>query len=469
MKKYFLLITIPLLLTLRLLATNPTAHISGKIDRLNDGAQVALTIQPYTGRLDEVKTSYSIPVKNDQFDIYIPALDRPQHLQLSFKNAEKTITMEVILFPKDDLNFDYQSGVFHFNGPSGTLFSVQARLKKIAMDNNARRPYRRLLPETLASIYTQIDSAATASLQYLETKKTAIGLNAYAYLANNIMGDALFSKLERMTYASLNKPAETQESFRKAFLLYGKPFNTFPSFAVSNYDGKPSSDASAGLVYQQYLIDSCVFTHRKFSLHDCYVYESSKFSGALREQLVTTLFIVKKNDPEIQAKEIDHALTYVTNVDFRKILEKVRAKNSVGSPAPDFSLKDASDKTVSLKKFRRKVVMLDFWFTGCGACKEMAPRVRKLEEKYKNQPVVFISICVDRKREQWLSTLKTNVYTSPLSVNLYTEEKGSQHPVIQNYNVSGYPTFVLIDKNGNLAPNPNMDEDKMAELIEKYL
>ena len=64
-----------------------------------------------------------------------------------------------------------------------------------------------------------------------------------------------------------------------------------------------------------------------------------------------------------------------------------------GRPAKNFEKKDMNGKTVSLEKLRGKYVLLDFWGSWCGPCRESHPHLKELYEKYKKQ-VIFINVVV---------------------------------------------------------------------------
>lgn len=121
-----------------------------------------------------------------------------------------------------------------------------------------------------------------------------------------------------------------------------------------------------------------------------------------------------------------------------------------GNPSPEFTLTDEKGEAVSLNEFRGKVVYIDFWGVYCGPCiydiRNYAP---KLHEHYKDKDVVFINICVDSKPAEWKAALKKFNLSG---VNLIAEG-WANHPVCKDYNVSGIPHYVLIDKNGKIVLN----------------
>ena len=128
--------------------------------------------------------------------------------------------------------------------------------------------------------------------------------------------------------------------------------------------------------------------------------------------------------------------------------------------------------SIELSDFTGKVVVLDFYFTGCRACKVLAPIMEKLEYEFKGKQVIFIAISIDRNKSTWLSSVNQNLYSSPLSLNLFTSGNGADDPVIKHYNINSYPTLILINKDGRIGSNPQsplMDEGRdLKKLINFY-
>jgi cytochrome c biogenesis protein CcmG/thiol:disulfide interchange protein DsbE len=64
-------------------------------------------------------------------------------------------------------------------------------------------------------------------------------------------------------------------------------------------------------------------------------------------------------------------------------------------PAPSFALKDASGKTVKLKDYRGKVVLLDFWATWCTGCKEEIPWFSEFQKTYGKNGFAVVGVSLD--------------------------------------------------------------------------
>lgn len=457
-----------ILTAVQLFAVEHLALISVSTDFLKDGDTVTVTVFPYAGRLAYFKSSFTVPAKGNCFTLEIPVYDKPQFILIRFNKPEKPDIGPLILFPGDDLQVSIQTGKINFNGQSAQRFYVQQQLE--AVSAGFRNQFRIIYaPDALAMSFARIDSCAAICLRLLERRKGDIGESAFTLLRNDRIAEAITTKLGYVTYACLHKAEQVQHDYIAAFRKYAKPFNGYPTFVAVDSSDKPTSKFAVELIYQQYLVDSCILARRKFNLHDCYVYESRNFKGEMRQQLLTELFMLKRNSPELSLTDIDGALGYVSNPGFRKVLEKMRELNTVGGMAPEFILRDDNNKEVKLSDLRGKLVVLDFWFTGCGACKALAPALYTLEKKYAGHPVVFLSVSIDKSREHWLATLKTNQYTSPLAVKLYTEGRGDQHPVIRDFDVHGYPTIIILDRKGRFCPKPELNEQGLSEMIDRFL
>jgi len=121
-----------------------------------------------------------------------------------------------------------------------------------------------------------------------------------------------------------------------------------------------------------------------------------------------------------------------------------------GNPAPGFSLQNEQGKTVSLSNFKGKLVYIDFWGIGCGACiRDIQNYVPFLHKKYKDKNVVFVNICVDSNEDDWKKGLLKYKLDG---INLIAEG-WAKNPVCKAYNVNALPHYILIDKKGNIADN----------------
>ena len=113
--------------------------------------------------------------------------------------------------------------------------------------------------------------------------------------------------------------------------------------------------------------------------------------------------------------------------------------------APEFSLKDANGRTVTLADYKGKVVLLNFWATWCGPCKIEIPWFIDFEQKYKDRGFAVLGIAMDE--EGW-DVVKPYVERSKVN---YRVLMGTDS-VAQLYGgVDALPTTFIVDPSGKIA------------------
>ncbi len=138
-----------------------------------------------------------------------------------------------------------------------------------------------------------------------------------------------------------------------------------------------------------------------------------------------------------------------------------------GNPAPDFTLTDINGKKVSLSDFKGKLVYIDFWGTWCGPCRKELPYYADLQSKFKdNKDIVFMSVALERKgRQNWEDFVKGKNLPG---VQLYVD--GRKDKIGQLYKISVVPTFIIVDKDGNIVTTKaQRPSDKSLETTLKDL
>jgi thiol-disulfide isomerase/thioredoxin len=194
------------------------------------------------------------------------------------------------------------------------------------------------------------------------------------------------------------------------------------------------------------------------------------FSGDLGDKIITSYVISCSRI--ITETIMDSVLDVVKTGFCVEALRKLKSAN-VGAYAKDFQLTDTRGNRVGLKDFTGKVVFIDFWFIGCGACIKYYKEVLKpVEKKYRNDSsVVFISININTNRTDWLKAIASDTYTSDKCINLNTGKLGQSHSVINDYDVRSYPSPYLIDKKGRIITSNNNElrfkgAERLVQLIE---
>lgn len=119
-------------------------------------------------------------------------------------------------------------------------------------------------------------------------------------------------------------------------------------------------------------------------------------------------------------------------------------------PAPNFTLKDADGKSVSLADYRGKVVLLNFWATWCGPCGLEIPWFEQFEQQYKTQGFAVLGVSMDD--DGWTAV---KPYMAEHKIN-YRILLGND-TVSQLYGgLDALPTTFIIDRQGNIAFPPHV-------------
>lgn len=114
--------------------------------------------------------------------------------------------------------------------------------------------------------------------------------------------------------------------------------------------------------------------------------------------------------------------------------------------APDFSLTDVEGNTFRLTGFRGEVVLLDFMATWCGPCRISTPQLKRMWDEY-GPRIVIISISVDPTYD---TIQALTGWASIHNATWIHARDTSVPPVTQLYRIQDIPTFVIIDKKGDI-------------------
>jgi len=114
-----------------------------------------------------------------------------------------------------------------------------------------------------------------------------------------------------------------------------------------------------------------------------------------------------------------------------------------GDKAPEISIATADGGSVSLGKSSGKVVVLDFWASWCGPCRQSVPDLKRLISTYGDDKLEVISISEDDDEGDMREFVAQNGMT-------WTQQFDSGGTMGRKYGVNGLPTYVLIGSDGNI-------------------
>ncbi|PSL49627.1 peroxiredoxin [Chitinophaga niastensis] len=136
----------------------------------------------------------------------------------------------------------------------------------------------------------------------------------------------------------------------------------------------------------------------------------------------------------------------------------------IGQSAPDFTLPDPSGKMISLSSLRGKYVLVDFWASWCGPCREENPNVVKAYHQYKGKNFTILGVSLDKTKDKWLQAIQQD----GLTWSHVSDLKFWDSAVVPLYGINSIPTNFLLDPQGKvIASNlrgPAL-EAKLKEVI----
>jgi peroxiredoxin len=140
--------------------------------------------------------------------------------------------------------------------------------------------------------------------------------------------------------------------------------------------------------------------------------------------------------------------------------EKKIALIAVGNTAPDWELQSLKGNKVSNAQLKGTVTLIDFSFNACAACMLSIPTLKRLHDKYKGSNVKIMTVNTSDTKQSVIAFAKKN------NINYLVLLNGSK--VSKSFQVSAYPTFYVIDKEGTIAASfEGYSKELENELIEK--
>lgn len=121
--------------------------------------------------------------------------------------------------------------------------------------------------------------------------------------------------------------------------------------------------------------------------------------------------------------------------------------------------------------YKGKVIYLDFWGTWCGPCRQNMKLMGGIKDSLKGKDVVYMYLANNSPDQTWRSIIKEMSLTGDNIVH-YNLPPRQQAMLEQSLSVNSWPTYMLIDKDGNIvnkrAPSPR-EKDNLVNEIEQLL
>ncbi len=175
-----------------------------------------------------------------------------------------------------------------------------------------------------------------------------------------------------------------------------------------------------------------------------------KSTQAASKDVVNGLSLLAEARDELQAardaidqpffrEELDRKLVRHDSTG-KSCMESAKQRAAVmGKPSPDWSLQGLDGKPHALADYRGKVVVLDFWYRGCGWCVKAMPEMNALTERFQGRPVAVLGMNTDAKEAD------ARFVAEAMGLKYMTLRARG---IAEKYGVQGFPTVILIDPDG---------------------
>jgi thiol-disulfide isomerase/thioredoxin len=137
----------------------------------------------------------------------------------------------------------------------------------------------------------------------------------------------------------------------------------------------------------------------------------------------------------------------------------------VGDKYVDFTEPNVEGKNISLSDFKGKVVLLDFWGSWCGACREGNPKLVKIYNEFNAKGFEILGVAADVNKVSWINAIKKD----RLPWQNVTDLQGWNNKAAIIYAINKYPTNYLINKQGIIVGIDLNADELRAKIIESLL
>jgi thiol-disulfide isomerase/thioredoxin len=137
------------------------------------------------------------------------------------------------------------------------------------------------------------------------------------------------------------------------------------------------------------------------------------------------------------------SIPFAATVGAMLLIVSVAHADALEGAAPNFTLTSRGGENLKLSEYRGDVVMINFWASWCGPCRQEMPLLNALYERYKPLGFTILGVNVEEDSSQ----AKTLLADVPVDFPILFD---NTNKVSQLYHVEAMPSTILVDRNGNM-------------------
>ncbi|MGN7824563.1 redoxin domain-containing protein [Chitinophaga sp. 22536] len=319
-----------------------------------------------------------------------------------------------------------------------------------------------------------IDSVAINNGSFTFTGKTDIPARAFLFTGNTLSSSFTANRL--VFYLEQGKiRIESADSIASATVKGGAANTVHQQYKAASRDVNKRSDA---LSQKYYATPVAEREQEAFKQQ----YQADNKAIAAAQQKVVTTFIKAHPNTSVSLDALTEWAGYdpdpaVVEPVFKLLSPAIRKskagehfaaqlesqrRTAIGVIAPEFTQNDTLGHPVALKDFRGKYVLVDFWASWCGPCRQENPNVVEAFHKYKDKNFTILGVSLDNENGKsfWMQA----IHDDKLQWTQVSDLKGWKNEAAKMYGVQGIPANFLIGPDGKIV-----GKNLRGEALEKKL
>ncbi|MFD2904233.1 TlpA family protein disulfide reductase [Sphingobacterium anhuiense] len=388
------------------------------------------------------------------------------------KNAEKIILLDYIIFPGDSVVISEEDDRLVFSGIGAEIMNLQYQLSRIEktvsfpnfvykkIDLVDKQPeLSSILHDKLQSLLQYNYMKRDSQLIVLDRNMNVLDKSSYRLLKLNIIGKIEQNLLTQliMVFHRISKENPNLENEKSLFIQEYLRRNTrLHEVHDMNF-------------FQANEMENYFMERMRLRKWLGTAFEKEWDAGMMKQESLDRIYYryFFQNYTKMDDDQQSNIVSNVSSNKYRDAIQLFRVQTAQGQLLPDFKLMDTSGNLVQFSDLRGKIIVLDFWFTGCANCKVLHEEMKVVRKELGDvKDLCFVNISIDEDMEKWKNSVQSGSYSDSSDISLYTMGEKSLHPIIKFFNVISYPRQVILDKEMRIVttqvPRPSSQEQATA-------